>query len=267
MNYWTQMSVTYANQKNYLDELYKVYPIVPDIRRTINENLWSEIENSYNNKDNASLVKSLLKTELFPIKDSFVAYLRSDPSAIDRNPNTINRLAGNLLQLSLDKIYERCTEPKETNRTIGPMFKRWLDGGFIGCKIFKSDSEFLTNNENAILNASDGAMKSFAEKYLGYTRKKGLDLVARFNNKYIIAEAKFLTGFGGNQDNQFDDAVYTLTTPLSTPNALGAEVIKIAVLDGVLYIENNGKMHKYLKEHPDQIILSSLVLREFLYSL
>lgn len=26
MNYWTEQSVIFANQKNYLDELFKVYP-------------------------------------------------------------------------------------------------------------------------------------------------------------------------------------------------------------------------------------------------
>ncbi|MBR3883844.1 MAG: hypothetical protein IKJ31_03695 [Bacteroidaceae bacterium] len=35
---------------------------------------------------------------------------------IDRNPQTINRICGRVRELGLDKIYEKCTEPKETNR-------------------------------------------------------------------------------------------------------------------------------------------------------
>ena len=32
------------------------------------------------------LIRNLLQLELFPVKDSYVAYLRRDPSAIKRNP-------------------------------------------------------------------------------------------------------------------------------------------------------------------------------------
>lgn len=268
MNYWTQLSVDYAQQRNYLDELYKVYPIVPNIRRTLSNELWDSIKIAYEQQDNIKLVKSLLKLDLFPLKDSYVAYLRRDPSSIERNPNTINRIAGNLHQLTLEKIYERCTEPKETNRQIGPMFKRWVSLGTLGCEVFTNEQEFLSSTSNAILNMSDDAMKSFAIKYLGYKRAdKGLDFIARFNNKYIIAETKFLTDFGGHQDAQFEDAIQTIRSELSSPNLLNAEVLKIAIMDGVLYIKGNNKMYKYLTNNPNEIILSALILREFLYSL
>ncbi|MBQ7215732.1 MAG: hypothetical protein IJP54_08045 [Synergistaceae bacterium] len=29
MNYWTQQSIDFAQQRNYLDELFKVYPLSP----------------------------------------------------------------------------------------------------------------------------------------------------------------------------------------------------------------------------------------------
>ena len=268
MNYWAQMSADFAAQKNYLDELFKVYPLNPNKRREISEELWSEIQNAYNSQNNVELIKLLLKHKLFPIKDSYVAYLRKDPSAIERNPNIINRIAGNLYQMDLNKIYEKCTEPKETNRQIGPLFKRWISLGTIGCPVFTNVDEFLSCNENAILNMSDEAMKKFAIEYLGYQRiDKGLDFIARFNNKYVIAEAKFLTDFGGHQDAQFDDAITTMNSPLTIPNKLNAEVVKIAILDGVLYINSKSKMYKHLKDNPNEIIVSSLVLREFLYSI
>ena len=50
----------------------------------------------------------------------------------------------------------------------------------------------------------------FAQKYLNYNRNKGLDFIARFNKKYIIGEAKFLTDFGGHQNAQFNDAIEIL---------------------------------------------------------
>ena len=102
---------------------------------------------------------------------------------------------------------------------------------------------------------------NFARQYLGYNHEKGLDFVARFNNKYVIGEAKFLTDFGGHQNAQFNDAINTLTTE-------GVEAIMIAILDGVLYIKGNNKMYRSLKEkYKDYNIMSALVLREFLYQI
>lgn len=267
MNIWTEMSIDFANQKNYLDELYKVYPISPNLRRELAPSLESSIESAFQNKDNELLIKNLLQLELFPIKDSYVAYLRRGPSSIKRNPQTINRLAGTIFEMGKDAVLEKCTEPKETNRQIGPMFKYWLNKGTLGAPVYKNTLDFLRNkNENAVLNVSDAEMASFARQYFGYDREKGLDFLARFNSKYIVGEAKFLTDFGGHQNAQFDDAVSTITSKFHSAT-LNAEVIPIAILDGILYIKGNHKLYRYLENHEDQIIISSLLLREFLYSL
>ena len=70
MNFWTQMSVEYANQKNYLDSLFRVYPMSPNMRRKIAEQDWNRIQTSFEKQDNIELVKNLLSLELFPLKDS-----------------------------------------------------------------------------------------------------------------------------------------------------------------------------------------------------
>ncbi len=67
MNYWTELSIEYANQRSYLDDLFKVYPTIPDGIREINEDIWKEVEKQYKKKDNTDLVKELLKLDLFPI--------------------------------------------------------------------------------------------------------------------------------------------------------------------------------------------------------
>lgn len=267
MNIWTEMSIEFANQKNYLDELYKVYPISPNLRRDLAPNLQRGIEAAFQNRNNELLIRNLLQLELFPIKDSYVAYLRKDPSSIKRNPQTINRIAGTIYEMGYDVVIEKCTEPKETNRQIGPMFKHWLNKGTLGVPVYKCVADFLRNpNENAVLNMSDAEMANFAVKYCGYSREKGLDFLARFNGKYIVGEAKFLTDFGGHQNAQFDDAVSTITSKFHSTE-LNAEVVPIAIMDGVLYIKGNHKLYRYLKNHEEQIIISSLLLREFLYSL
>lgn len=260
MNHWSKLSIEYANQRSYLDDLFQVYPTIPEGIRNINDEIWDDVEKAFNRKNNNTLIEGLLKLNLFPIKDSYIAYLKRDKSAIERNPRTINRICGRLYEMGLDKIFERCSEPKETNRQIGPMFREWLRKKSLG--IAPVDlAQFKANKNDAILDASDKVMMDFARDELGYTHNKGLDFVARFNGKCILGEAKFLTDFGGHQNAQFNDAI-------STIKAKGVSAIKVAILDGVLYIQGNNKMYKAVtKAYKNYNIMSALVLREFLYQL
>lgn len=260
MNYWTELSIEYANQKSYLDDLFQVYPTIPEGIRDIDESRWINIEKAFKTRDNKILIQELLKLDLFPIKDSYIAYLKRDISAIERNPKTINRICGRLYEMGLDKIFERCSEPKETNRQIGPFFKRWINSNVLGI-LPTSIDEFRSSKKDAILNGSDKQLMDFASSELRYTHSKGLDFIARFNEQYIIGEAKFLTDFGGHQNAQFNDAINTIQSK-------GVNAIKVAILDGVPYIKGNNKMYRDITtKYKDLNIMSSLVLREFLYQL
>ncbi len=208
--------------------MFQVYPTIPEGIRNIDDDIWESVEDAFNRKDNERLVDELLKMDLFPIKDSYIAYLKRDKSAVERNPKTINRIAGRLYDIGLNKIYEKCSEPKETNRQIGPMFKRWLQKKSLGIMPV-SLKKFISTREDAILDGTDREMMDFAKKELNYNRNKGLDFVARFNGKYVIGEAKFLTDFGGHQNTQFEDAI-------STIEDTNINAIRLAILDGVLYI-------------------------------
>ena len=260
MNPWIQLSIEYANQRSYLDDLFQVYPTIPDGIRELNGDLWKDVEKAFEKKDNTALLKNLVKLDLFPIKDSYIAYLRRDKTALERNPATAARLSGRLYEMGLDTIYARCSEPKETNRQIGPLFKRWLNKKALGIQPVKLE-EFLATKENAVLDASDAEMMKFAREHLNYKHNKGLDFVGRFNGKYVIGEAKFLTDFGGHQNAQFNDAIATI-------NAKDVKAVKIAILDGVLFIKGKNKMYKDITgKLKDENIMSSLVLREFLYQI
>jgi len=200
----------------------------------------------------------LLKLDLFPLKDSYVAYLRRDKEALSRNSATVDRLCGRLYEMGLDEIYSRSSESKETNRQIGPFFKCWINNKSLGIDPLKKD-DFLKTKTNAILDASDAEMMAFAKEYLNYNHNKGLDFIGRFNNKYVIGEAKFLTDFGGHQNAQFNDAI-------ATTRARGVKAITVAILDGVIYIKGNNKMYKDITGRlKNENILSALVLRDFLY--
>ena len=260
MNRWIELSIEYANQRNYLDELFRIYPTVPEGIREIDEKKWELVEQAFDAKDNFALINSLLDLDLFPIKDSYVAFLKRDRQAIKRNPKTINRLCGRLYEIGLDAIFEKSSLPKETNRQIGPLFKRWVNSSAVGLTPVNIES-FSKTLDDAILSATDVEMMHWAKENLGYTRNKGLDFIARFNGKYIIGEAKFLTDFGGHQNAQFEDAISTLEVKNSN-------AIKVAILDGVLYIKGNSKMYKDITTtHKNKNILSALLLKDFLYSL
>lgn len=266
MNIWTEKSIDLATQKNYLDLLYKVYPMSVNLRRELPDLVASEIKSLFEHRDDSKLLELLLKQEIFPIKDSYVAYLKRDKSAIDRNPSTVERLTGILQELGVEEILDRATAPKETNRQIGPLFKRWMRSGSLGVKITDEPQEFLSYKGNVVLDATDASMQNFATKHLGYNHDKGLDFIGKFNDKYVIAEAKFLTDFGGHQNAQFNDAISTMqSTLLSTDKA----VIKIAILDGVLYINSNNKMFKAITSNfqDSEVIVSAVLLRDYLFTL
>ena len=69
--------------------MFQVYPTIPEGIRNIDDDIWESVEDAFNRKDNERLVDELLKMKLFPIKDSYIAYLKRDKSAIKRNPKTI----------------------------------------------------------------------------------------------------------------------------------------------------------------------------------
>ena len=264
MNLWTQKSIDLAGQSNYLDQLYRVYPMWVNVRRELSESTQNEIRTYLNNQNGKNLLNVLLEQEIFPIKDSYVAYLKRDKTAINRNPATVSRLAGMLIEMGFDEILDKTTVPKETNRQIGPLFKNWISSGALGVPVTDDVEKFLSYQENIVFNASDKAMQNFAKDHLGYQHEKGLDFIAKFNNKFIIGEAKFLTDFGGHQNAQFNDAITTMRAPLAESDYT---VQTIAILDGVLYIKGQNKMFKDLSSFKDnEVVISTVLLRDYLFS-
>jgi len=265
MNLWLHKSIQIANQTDYLDQLYKVYPMANNLLREVSDGVKVSLKEAFAKKDNIELLKILLKQDIFPIKDSYVAYLKRDKTAIARNPQTIDRLAGIMYELGLDGTLSSITRPIETNRQIGPLFRYWLKNKSLGMDATESIDEFLSTECNLVLVGSDGYLGNQARKYFGYTHGKGLDFIAKCNQKIILGEAKFLTDFGGHQNAQFNDAMATLHSKI---DATEYEVQVIAILDGINYIRGKNKMFHALQVLPDdKVIISALLLRDYLYAL
>jgi hypothetical protein len=258
MNRFLELSIQYANQRSYLDDLFSIYPTIPEGIRDIDNNKWSHVEKNFKSGNKIKLIESLLALDLFPLKDSYVAYLKRDSDALSRNPRTVDRLFARLNDMGLDEIYQKCSEPKETNRQIGPMFRNWLGSGAIGIEPL-SYANFIRSKSDAILIAGDAQMKDFAAEYLDYEHDKGLDFIARIKGTHYIGEAKFLTDFGGHQNAQFADAKSTLHSK--------SKARHIAILDGVVYIRGKNKMYTSLtSDLKNHDVMSALVLQTFLFA-
>lgn len=258
MNKWVQKSINLANNPDYLDKLHAVYPMDVSGLRTIAKDTQNRIKEALDEGDNEKLIQVLLnELELFPIKDSYVAFLRKDPDTIKHNPQTISRIGSRLSKMGLAEILRASTQPKETNRQIGPLFQKWLPS--LGYPMLPK-KEFISEKGIAFLKGSDKELRDFVKSELKINLKKGIDLVAKVGKIYIIGEAKFLTDFGGHQNAQFNDPLGLLQSREDK------KIIRIAVLDGVVWLKTKNKMHISITTK-DKLAMSALLLKEFIESL
>jgi len=254
MNKWIQASIHLANSKGYLDKLFKIYPIEPGNIRAIPESIKNEIQRAFREKNKIDLIKELLKLPKFPIDDPYIASLRRHPSLLSKNPKTVERISRKLFSLGIDAILELSSKPKSPSRQLGHSFKRWLRTLNFP---FLEKNEFEKYSGIAFLEGSDKKLKNFAtDKLRVKNLKKGIDFILKIKDKFVLGEAKFLTDYGGTQNNQFRDAINI--TKIKKDNIIG-----IAVIDGIVWFESNAYMHRTIKSLKG-IALSALLLEEFI---
>lgn len=256
MNEWIRRSIGIANAQGYLDNLQQVYPVIQETEREIPDEIKRELKEIYKGENDLALIKSLLRLPKFPIKDPYVAFLRKREIFLEYNPITVNRIARTIRSMGFDAMIEGIKEPKVFSRQIGPLFKKWLPK--IGYPIL-SEAEFETYQGIAFLQGGNGQLKDYANRTLDCDLVKGPDFLAKARNSYVIGEAKFLTDIGGGQYTQFEDALRLLR------NKKG-KAIRIAVLDGVVWIKDRTKMYRTVCQLND-VVLTALLLKDFLESL
>ena len=256
MNEWIRRSIEIANGQGYLDKLHEVYPVLQEAEREISDEIKKDLKRIYNGGDNLELVKSLLKLPKFPVKDPYVAFLRKREFFLEYNPATVDRLAERVRSMGFEGMIESIEEPKEFNRQIGTLFKKWMPK--IGYPILSED-EFEKFKGIAFLQGSDSQLKDYANRKLDCSLEKGPDILAKAGKHYVLGEAKFLTDYGGHQNAQFEDALRLL-------RGKKGKAIRIAILDGVVWIEGGAKMYNIVSQL-DDVALTSLLLKDFLETL
>jgi hypothetical protein len=254
MNEWIQKSINLANSNGYLDKLFKIYPIELGDIRGVPDSIKNEVQKAFRTKNKIGLIKELLKLPKFPIDDPYIASLRRHPSLLQKNPETIERISNKLFSMGIDAILELASKPKSPSRQLGHSFKRWLRNIIYP---FLEESKFKIHDGVAFLEGSDKKLKKFAVNELGIRNlKKGIDFILKIKNKFILGEAKFLTDYGGTQNNQLRDAINV--AKIKKDNIMG-----IAVIDGIVWFESNAYMHRTMKSL-DCVALSALLLEEFI---
>lgn len=256
MNKWIKKSIEIANAPGYLDKLSKIYIMNVNPERPLDSDTEKSICKAFKDRNTKNLIKLLLEAEIFPVKDSYIGFIRAKKGAIEQNPKTIERIGKRLYGLGLDKLIQEATRPKETNRQLGSAFRSWLPS--LGYPILKEDA-FTKAKGVAFLAGSDKVLKEYAAKHLGCKLTKGIDVLFKKDNTYVIGEAKFLTTPGGEQDRGFDDASKFIKSK-------SGKAKRIALIDGYIWLKRNkGIYNKIVKSNLD--IFSALLLKELIQDL
>lgn len=256
VNEWTKKSIELANKKNYLDQLYDVYPLEIGPERHIDASLIKNVQKAHKEKTGLNLISSLLELERFPIDYPYASMFRQNSDLLKLNPHTTERIATPLLQMDFSKLLTLCMIPKAPNTQMGPLFHNYVKR--LGYPIL-SNSEFEDAKGVAFLEGSDKDLQIYANQELDCALRKGLDLLFKVRGEYFIGEAKFLGSSGGNQNKSFDEALDFL-------GAHRGNATRTAVLDGVVWFENlNQKMQREIRKQ-DSVALSALLLKDYVES-
>lgn len=260
MNIWTQKSIELANAPGYLDKLSDIYTMQDNPERPMPEHIIGQIRHNYSQRNSRELINLLINhAPVFPVKDSYIGFLRKKPSSIDENPITLGRIANRLYSLGFDKMIEEASRPKETNRQLGSVFKNWSQST-LGFQTLEKNRFLAARDGIFVLKGSDKELKKFANNNLGCNLNKGIDIVIKINQEYIIGEAKFLTTPGGEQDRGFDDAHSFISNREGNAK-------RIAILDGYIWLRSISGLHDRITQYDEEeVILSALLLREFILS-
>lgn len=255
MNEWSTRTLDLVNNQNYLDKLQEVYPH-EEGERDVDPDALDAIRQSFADGDDSALLDQLLNLEKFPYKDSYIAFLRSDRGAIERNPQTVQRISDYLYEMGIEGVIAGVIQPKEANTRRGNQFRSWARDNFNWVSLL----EFQASRQGIVmLNATELEARNFCNTVMGVGISKRPDIVAKSGRRYTIGEAKFLSDIGGNQRNSFRDGMSLAT------NTSG-DAFKIFVLDGVHWISTGSGQFREI-EYGTAAVFSALLLQDFLESI
>lgn len=256
MNDWAKRTLEIVTSGDYLDRLQQqIYPH-EDLPRDVPDDVISEIRQSFDARDDRRMLGSLLKLGKFPYNDSYVGVLRSDPGAIERNPETVKRICGHLYSMGVERVIMGITAPKEANTRRGNQFRDWTKRVFK----FAPPERFRKSTRGIVmLDATEAEAKDFCNTEMSVGIAKRPDMVAKSGMRYVIGEAKFLSAAGGNQARGFEDGMKLANNP-------SGHAHKVFIFDGMFWFQRGSDQFKQI-EYSNAAVFSALLLRQYLESI
>jgi hypothetical protein len=282
INEWCKKTFNFVRSENYLDRLLEIYPAELPPPRPLPYQIKNKIIELYNAKNYTELVALLisLKAHPFPIEHPYASLLRGlnkkDRSVIiGRNPVLVEKLGELLISLGLNNIIKGVERPADINRIIGDAFKSWIRRKFVGkpFRVVEESTNLVRCDEKEICMYAgpDEEIGNFVKQYLNLDEPQegfyNRDVAVYLRGIYIIAEARFLSSYGGSQTRDLENTlrfVELMESISRDAEDRGVKVKGIALLDGITWFDK--RYVKKIKEKTigDRIVMSALFLEEYL---
>lgn len=256
----------YALQKaryefDYIDQLHEVYPVqeLPPVH--VPDEEWAQILHYKKHGTDQELVwlvvERLKQGKRFPIDDKRVGTFMENPQQIYYARRAVRSLAKQVRGLKTERLYEELTRPPADSRVMRDQFSKYLRklGASEGWAVCTPEEFENRDQEVAILDGDDNFLRDYAREHFGFTGTKGIDLVMRVGNQYLVGEAKFLSRDGGSQNNQLKDALFVGEHKYPT------NVFGLAIADGV-YLMNDGGKYRQMIQDTDADVISALQIKD-----
>lgn len=258
-NPWTYASLLTSAAEGYCDRLHRPegpyhVPITGD--RPLAANLIRRLRNAWDG-DDLDLVEAFLACPRFPISHPGIGMARE--GMWESCPWLPKAIAAAIRDLGFERAVQQAGAPLDPSKRLAPAFMNFVAGYFDTV----TDWEDLLASDAAvtILVAGDKTLSNVAAEHLGYRGEKGLDLIARLSaggrERFIAAEAKFVSAGGGGQDRAVVDAL--------APNLTGSEldVQTVAVVDGLALTPSYRPMYRRMIRDSKRPVLSALLLDSY----
>jgi hypothetical protein len=222
LNPWVRQSINLFNETSYLDEIGQIYDYSLGEHDEIEEDLRRKIRTAHNNRNDSELIRLLSQLGKFPYDEPFWFLLKNIDGFIEKNPQQVQRITHNLYRLTDLELVETIESESKLNQQTGPMFETWLKSNFE----IKGIEQFKENEHGiVILGENEEIGEKFVKQELNQTVSKRPDLVAKVDNRYVIGEAKWIGGSGGNQNK-------SVTEVLDFCSETRGSVLRIGIVDG-----------------------------------
>jgi hypothetical protein len=256
---WTYASLLTSAADGYCDRLHRPdgpyhVPITGD--RPLAPNLVRRLRAAWKG-DDLALVEAFLACPRFPISHPGIGMARE--GMWETCPWLPSQIAKAIRDLGFERAVLQAGAPLDPSKRLAPAFMNFVAGYFD--TVSDWDELLASNAAVTVLVAGDKTLSAVAAEHLGYQGEKGLDLIVRLSasgrERFVAAEAKFVSAGGGGQDRAVVDAL----APTLTGSDL--DVQAVAVVDGLALTPSYRPMYRRMIRDSKRPVVSALLLDSY----